>query len=188
MRTPPPPPPPAIPPATSTALLPAISVRLIKLLEDALVVGVGHTPTVRLAQPRELAHGSAEGITVTLIGVHDVPALRNALPRPGADGETPPALMIEAHYLLTAWANQATLQQWMLAAALRQMHLSAVIAGSDLKHPFNAGATLGVDGSTSYRISTRDMSLEHFAALAATLSAPALPPSVLLVVGPITLD
>jgi hypothetical protein len=188
MRTPPPPPPPANPPATSTALLPAISVRLVKLLEDALVVGVGHTPTVRLAQPRELAHGSAEGITLTLIGVHSVPAPRNAPARPAGEPTAPPAALIEAHYLLTAWANQATLQQWMLAAALRQVHLSAVIAGSELKHPFNAGATLGVDAGTSYRLVTRNLSLEETAALAAAIGAPALPPSVVIVAGPIALD
>jgi hypothetical protein len=187
MRPTPPPPPPAIPPATSTALLPAISVRLIKLLEDALVVGVGHTPTVRLAQPRELAHGSAEGITLTLIGVHSVPAPRNTPPRPAGEPTAPPAL-IEAHYLLTAWASKATLQQWMLAAALRQVHLSAVIAGSDLTHPFNAGATLGVDGSTSYRLVTKNLTLEETAALAAAIGAPALPPSVVIVAGPIALD
>lgn len=173
-------------PASSTALLPALSLRIAKLLEAALVVGVGHTPTVRLTQPRELTHGSAEGVTLTLIDVRTAPALRNTPPRAGGEPAAP-AAAIEAHYLLTAWANQATLQQWILAAALRQVHHTPVIPAGDLKHPLNAGASLGVDEHTSYRLTHTDLTLEQSAALAARLGATALPPSVVIVAGPITL-
>jgi len=185
---PPPIPPPATPPAASTALLPALSLRLVRLLEDALIVGVGRTPSVRLTQPRELAHGSAEGVTLTLIGVHTLATPRSPS-RPGP-ADTPaahPAAVIEAHYLLTAWANLAALQQWMLAAALRQLHQHAVIAVTDLVHPFTAGADFGVDAGTAFRLTTIDLGLEQAAALATSIGAPALPPSLYVTAGPITL-
>lgn len=179
--------PPATPPA-STALLPALSLRLVKLLEDALPSGVGHTPTVRLTQPRELAHGSAEGITLTLIAVHTLTSVRAAPQRPSAVGApAAPDVAIEAHYLLTAWANQAALQQWILAAALRQLHQHAVISASQLAHPFVAGADLGVDPDTHYRVATSNLAIEQAAALCTALAAPAMPPSLLVVCGPIVI-
>ena len=172
-------------PATSTALLPALSLRIVRLLENALVVGVGHTPSVRLTQPRELAYGSAEGLTLTLVGVHTLATGRNAPPRADPTGTAAAPLVVEAHYLLTAWANQAALQQWMLAAALRQLHQHPVIAAAELTHPYSAGADLGVDAGSTCRLTITNLSLEQATALSTALAAPALPPSLYVTAGPI---
>lgn len=176
---------PATPVTTAAVLLPALSLRLVRLLGDALARGFGNSPTVRLTQPRELAHGSAEGITLTLLGVQTLAQLRNPPSRPGQTAA--PVNAIEAHYLLTAWASQAALQQWILAAGLRQLQGHALITTAELEHPFIAGADLGVDPAAAIRLTTASPGFEQAAALATALGAPALPPSLLVVAGPITL-
>lgn len=176
-------------PAPATLLLPALGQRLHKLLEDAVAGGPSHTPGVRSTTPRELAHGSAEGLTLTLLGVRDVPGLRLAVPPVASAGErAAPPLPIEAHYLVTAWATQSAVQQWLLAAALRQVHQHPVIAASELAHPFSAGAPLGTDPGASYRLLPRFPDPTETAAIAAVIGAEALPASFVVVAGPLLLD
>lgn len=177
------------PPDSSTLLLPALALRLVKLLEPAVAGGPAHSPGVRLTTPRELAHGSSEGLTLTLVGVREVAALRNAAPRPGPAGEPArPALVIEAHYLVTAWATQSVVQQWLLASALRELHRHPVLAGSDLLHPFEPGTALGLPADTACRLQPRFPDAAETAAIAAVLGVETLPASFVVVGGPLALD
>jgi len=170
-------------PAASTFLLPALGQHLVKRFEQALSGGPAHTPSVRLTTPRELAHGASEGLTLTLLGLRVIEALRNLPPGPGA-----PALPIEAHYLATAWATQSVVQQWLLAAALRQVHQNPLVALADLAHPFNPGAPLSVAHEVACRLLPRFPDAAEMAAVAAVIGAETLPASFVIVAGPLLLD
>ncbi|MDZ7651475.1 MAG: Pvc16 family protein [Burkholderiaceae bacterium] len=174
-------------PPDSSTLLPALALRLVKLLEPAVAGGPAHSPGVRLTTPRELAHGSSEGLTLTLVGVREVAALRNALPGPSG-ARVRPTLAIEAHYLVTAWATQSVVQQWLLASALRQLHRHPVLAGSDLAHPFEPGTTLDLPADTACRLLPRFPDAAETAAIAAVLGVETLPASFVVVGGPLVLD
>jgi hypothetical protein len=177
------------PPDSSTLLLPALALRLVKLLEPAVAGGPAHSPGVRLTTPRELAHGSSEGLTLTLVGVREVAALGNAPPRPGVSGErVRPALSIEAHYLVTAWATQSVVQQWLLASALRHVHRQPILADGDLVHPFAPGTQLDLPADTACRLQTRFPDAAETAAIAAVLGVETLPASFVVVGGPLALD
>lgn len=173
-------------PAASTFLLPALGQFLAKHFEQAVAGGPAHSPSVRLTTPRELAHGASEGLTLTLLGLRAVEALRNAPPAPGA--RTPPVLPIEAHYLATAWATQSLVQQWLLAAALRQVHRNPVVALSDLAHPFSPGTPLVAGDGATCRLLPRFPDAAETAAIAAVIGAEALPASFVIVAGPLPLD
>jgi hypothetical protein len=175
------------PPDSSTLLLPALALSLLKLLEPAVAGGPAHSPSVRLTTPRELAHGSSEGLTLTLVGVREVAALRNAAPAPAGE-RVRPALSIEAHYLVTAWATQSVVQQWLLASALRQLHRHPVLAGSAVVHPFQPGATLDLPADTACRLQPRFPDAAETAAIAAVLGVETLPASFVVVGGPLALD
>ncbi|MCK7501779.1 MAG: hypothetical protein MZW92_76105 [Comamonadaceae bacterium] len=82
-------------PDSSTLLLPALALRLVKLLEPAVAGGPAHSPSVRLTTPRELAHGSSEGLTLTLVGVREVAALAQRRATAGAGRRAGPAHAVD---------------------------------------------------------------------------------------------
>jgi hypothetical protein len=176
------------PPDSSTLLLPALALGLLKLLEPAVAGGPAHSPSVRLTTPRELAHGSSEGLTLTLIGVREVAALRNAAPPGPSCARAMPALSIEAHYLVTAWATQSVVQQWLLASALRHVHRHPILPGGDLVHPFAPGTQLDLPADTACRLQPRFPDAAETAAIAAVLGVETLPASFVVVGGPLALD
>jgi hypothetical protein len=170
-------------PTASTVLLPALSLRLCKLLQDAVLAG-GFCPgaSARLTLPRDLNKDQADGITLTLVGLHHSAGVRNT-PVRSRLAASPQATWVESHYVVTAWSTQIAMQQWMLATALRQLSNQIVVTARELAHPFTPGADLGCDPRTGFRLSVTSLTTDQVSALL----VPALPPSLLLVAGSIEL-
>ena len=114
----------------------AVSLALKGLLDRGLPKEEFPDAKVELLRPADFAGGMAEGISLLLFLV-GIDGPQRHLPSPiAADGmRFRPPLPIDLHYLLSAWADDADIQQSLLAWAMRLMEDTPQLAGN-LINPF----------------------------------------------------
>ena len=110
----------------------AVTNALVERLRRALA-GAPREAGVFAIRTSDLATPPSTGITVCLFRVeHEAPFLHVAPPR-HADGPPHPApWRLELHYLVTAWAGDAALQQELLARAASGLAAAALLAPESL--------------------------------------------------------
>ena len=114
----------------------AVSLALKGLLDLGLPKEEFPDAKIELLRPADFAGGMAEGISLLLYRVSINGTQRNLPPRIAADGmRFRPPLPIDLHYLLSAWADDADIQQSLLAWAMRLMEDTPQLAGN-LINPF----------------------------------------------------
>ena len=114
----------------------AVSLALKGLLDLGLPKEEFPDAKIELLRPADFAGGMAEGISLLLYRVAINGTQRNLPPRIAADGmRFRPPLPIDLHYLLSAWADDADIQQSLLAWAMRLMEDTPQLAGN-LINPF----------------------------------------------------
>ena len=114
----------------------AVSLALKGLLDRGLPKEEFPDAKIELLRPADFAGGMAEGISLLLYRVSINGTQRNLPPRIAADGmRFRPPLPIDLHYLLSAWADDADIQQSLLAWAMRLMEDTPQLAGN-LINPF----------------------------------------------------
>lgn len=114
----------------------AVSLALKGLLDLGLPKEEFPDAKIELLRPADFAGGMAEGISLLLYRVAINGTQRNLPPRIAADGTRfRPALPVDLHYLLSAWADDADVQQSLLAWAMRLMEDTPRLAGN-LINPF----------------------------------------------------
>ena len=114
----------------------AVSLALKGLLDLGLPKEEFPDAKIELLRPADFAGGMAEGISLLLYRVAINGTPRNLPPRIAADGTRfRPALPVDLYYLLSAWADDADVQQSLLAWAMRLMEDTPRLAGN-LINPF----------------------------------------------------
>jgi Pvc16 N-terminal domain len=88
----------------------------------------------RLISSGELADSAAPAANTLTLFLYSI--TRDAEPRPpvapGGRSAANPPLAIELHYLLTAWADDARMEQTVLTWAMRQLQMHPVLDSSNL--------------------------------------------------------
>ena len=109
----------------------AVSLALKGLLDLGLPKDEFPGAKIELLRPADFAGGMAEGISLLLYRVAINGTQRNLPPRIAADGTRfRPALPVDLYYLLSAWAEDADVQQSLLAWAMRLMEDTPRLAGN----------------------------------------------------------
>ena len=88
----------------------------------------------RLVSAGELADSTEpfrNRLTLFLYRITPAAEARNPNP-PDRPANGPPALALELHYLMTAWADDARMEQSVLTWAMREMQLRPVLDGASL--------------------------------------------------------
>lgn len=109
----------------------AVSHALVTVLEEAAGAPGGEFADlpVALVQGGRLAEGLSTGLSVYL---RHVAAGRVASTLPPHREHGPAAVAVDLHYLVTAWADTAELQQRLLGWCLRTLHASPVLPAAAL--------------------------------------------------------
>ncbi len=120
----------------------------------------------RLISSGELA-GSAEParntLTLFLYGITQATEARSPT-TPGIHGGAPAPLALELHYLLTAWADDAVMEQSVLTWAMRAIEMHPVLDSSTLS------ADAGWAASDVVQIVAEELSLDEMARIWGSLS------------------
>jgi hypothetical protein len=115
----------------------ATSMAILGLLEAAAGAPRAEFAGIRLELFRggDLQKRIPEGISLYLHRIVVNTERRNLPPRVGADGRRwRPAVPLDLHYLLTAWADDAIKQQRLLGWAVRTLEDTAILPAGLLNH------------------------------------------------------
>ena len=164
----------------------AVSLALKGLLDRGLPKEEFPDAKIELLRPADFAGGMAEGISLLLYRVSINGTQRNLPPRIAADGmRFRPPLPIDLHYLLSAWADDADIQQSLLAWAVRVLEDTPRLSGSVI-NPFMA-APPAFRADESIELMCDPLPLDAWLALADRF-APAIYASMTYVVRLVQID
>jgi hypothetical protein len=125
--------------ATTQAIAAVLETVLFNLESKAPPKGFGGILLkFKVVQPRDFDVPPPAGITLYLYSVTPNLALANRpAGRINPDGSRqPPSLMLDLHFLLTAWARDARLQQEITGWMMRQMDSTPVLSATLLSQRF----------------------------------------------------
>lgn len=164
----------------------AVSLALKGLLDRALPKAEFPDAKVELLRPADFAAGMADGVSLLLYRIGLNSTQRNLPPRVAADGTRfRPPLPVDLYYLLSAWAEDADVQQSLLAWAMRLFEDTPRLPGS-LINPFMPAQPV-FRADESIELICDPLPLESWLALADCF-APALSASMTYVVRMVQID
>ena len=147
----------------------AVSLALKGLLDRALPKDDFPDTAIKLLQPGDYANGMTEGVSLLLYRVAINQTQRNLPPRNAPDGtrfRSP--LPVDLHYLLSAWSDDADMQQSLLGWAMRLLEDTPVLPGN-LINPFMPEKPV-FRADESVELVCDPLPLEQWMALWATLT------------------